>query len=83
MEKAIKQLEKLLIEPLSNMEVVLDEIYFYEKNKNKFLTVVVDKICGIDLDTIVEVSKVISKITDTIDVPVDNYILDVISKERG
>lgn len=83
MEKTINELTKLLEKPLSVMEVVVDEIYFYEKSKNKFLTVVVDKVGGIDLDTIVEVSKKVSSIIDSIEVPVDNYVLDVISKERG
>ncbi len=83
MEKAIKELEGLLKKPLDEMEIVVDEIYFYEKDKNKFLTVVLDKIGGIDLDTIVEASKVVNKVIDEMDFPSENYILDVMSKERG
>lgn len=82
MEEFISKLKNDLQKELSS-EIIVDDIYFYEENKNKFLTVVVDKIGGIDLDGVVLVSKVISEILDKTEVPVDNYILDVISKERG
>ncbi|MFI3260314.1 MAG: hypothetical protein R3Y13_01195 [bacterium] len=83
MDKLIEELKELLEKPMKEIDIVIDEIYFYEKNKNGFLTVVVDKESGIDLDAIVEVSKIVSKILDGIDKDQDNYILDVISKERG
>ncbi len=83
MEEAIKKLGDLLEKPLKEMEMVVDEIYFYEKDKNKFLTVILDKIGGIDLDTIVEASKIINTIVDDMDFPSEDYILDVMSKERG
>lgn len=83
MDSLIEKLKKLIDEPLKEMSVLVDDIYFYEQNKNGFLTVVVDKVGGIDLDSIVSVSKIISKILDDIDKDEDNYILDVISKERG
>lgn len=83
MDEVIKKLSVMITEPLKEFDVVVDEIYFYEKNKNGFLTVVVDKVGGVDLDTVVSVSKVISALLDEIDIDEDNYILDVISKERG
>ena len=66
-------LEKLKIdlqERLDSGEIIVDDVTFEEKGKYHFLTVTLDKIGGIDLETIVD-------ITD------DSYILDVVSKERG
>ncbi len=83
MEKALKELEKLLENPLKDIEIIVDEITFYEKDKNKFLTVVLDKVGGIDMDTIVEASHIVNKVVDDMNFPSENYILDVISKERG
>ncbi len=83
MEKAIKELERLLESPLKDIEIIVDEISFYEKDRNKFLTVVLDKVGGIDMDTIVKASHIVNKVVDDMDFPGENYILDVISKERG
>ena len=41
-----------------------------------------DKINGIDLDTIVEATNLINPIVDELDLFEDSYILDVLSKER-
>ena len=37
---------------------------------------------GIDLDTIVEATHIINPIIDKLDLPIEDYILDCISKER-
>ena len=52
------------------------------KNYN-VLSIVLDKVGGIDLDAIVEATKIINPIVDANDITDDSYILDVISKERG
>ncbi len=82
MEK-IKELENKLQEVLKEKEIIVDEVYIEKKNKYTFLTVVLDKIGGIDLDGIVEATKIINPIVDEYDVVDSEYILDVISKERG
>ena len=63
--------------------VVVDEIYTEKKGKYSFLTVVLDKVGGIDLDAIVMATNIINPIVDKYDICDDSYILDVISKERG
>ncbi len=83
MNEAIEKLKDKLTDELKSMEIVVDEVIFYEKDKYKFLNVVLDKVGGIDLDTIVEASGIVNKVADKIDIPCDDYILDVISKERG
>ena len=83
MEKLLKELKTKLQKELSSAEIIVDNITFTEEGKYKFLTVTLDKIGGIDLDTIVEATKTVNKVVDEIDIPEENYILDVVSKERG
>ena len=79
-------LEKLKIdlqEKLDSEEIIVDDVTFEEKGKYHFLTVTLDKIGGIDLETIVDATKIVTEIVDKADITDDSYILDVVSKERG
>ena len=79
-------LEKLKIdlqEKLDSEEIIVDDVTFEEKGKYHFLTVTLDKIGGIDLETIVDATKIVNEIVDKADITDDSYILDVVSKERG
>lgn len=79
-------LDKLKIdlqEAFEKTDIIVDDITFEEKGKYKFLTVTLDKIGGIDLETIVEATKVVNEVVDKADITDDSYILDVVSKERG
>ena len=82
MEK-LENLKLALSEKLKEKEMIVDDIYIEKKGKYTFLTVVVDKVGGIDLDGIVEATNIINPIVDEHDVCEKEYILDVISKERG
>lgn len=79
-------LEKLKIdlqERLDGEEIIVDDVTFEEKGKYHFLTVTLDKIGGIDLETIVDATKIVNEVVDKTDITDDSYILDVVSKERG
>ena len=79
-------LEKLKIdlqERLDSEEIIVDDITFEEKGKYHFLTVTLDKIGGIDLETIVDATKIVNEVVDKADITDDSYRLDVVSKERG
>ena len=79
-------LDKLKIDlqkAFEKTDIIVDDITFEEKGKYKFLTVTLDKIGGIDLETIVEATKVVNEVVDRADITDDSYILDVVSKERG
>lgn len=79
-------LEKLKIdlqERLGSEEIIVDDVTFEEKGKYHFLTVTLDKIGGIDLETIVDATKNVNEVVDKADITDDSYILDVVSKERG
>ena len=82
MEK-ILELKEALSKKLAQSEVIVDDIYLNKKGKYTFLTVVLDKVGGIDLDGIVEATNMINPIVDEYDICDNEYILDVISKERG
>ncbi len=82
----MEKLEKLKIalsEALKEKEIFVDSLYIEKKGKYTFLVVVLDKIGGIDLEAIVEATNIINPIVDEYDVCDKEYILDVISKERG
>ena len=79
----IEKLKKELEDVLKKDDVIVDEIYMEKKGKYKFLTIVLDKIGGIDLDGIVDATNIINPIVDKYDICDSEYILDVISKERG
>lgn len=79
----LENLKKALEEALVEKEIIVDEISVAKKGKYNFLTVVLDKVGGIDLEAIVEATHIINPIVDKYDICDDSYILDVISKERG
>ena len=81
--KELDKLKEALSEALKDNEIIVDEITAEKKGKYNFLTVVLDKVGGIDLETIVEATNIINPIVDQFDICDDSYILDVISKERG
>ena len=82
MEK-LENLKKDLEVVLKEMEIIVDDVFTEKQGKYNILTVVLDKVGGIDLDTIVMATNIINPIVDKHDICDDSYILDVISKERG
>ena len=82
MEK-IEKLREALSKVLEKNDIIVDDIYLEKRGKYTFLTVVLDKEGGIDLDGIVDATHLINPIVDEYDVCETEYILDVISKERG
>ena len=81
--KSLDELKSVLSEILNKKEIIVDSITLESEGKYLFLRVVLDKVGGIDLDGIVEATKIINPIIDEYDITDESYILDVISKERG
>ena len=81
--KGLEELKNALVEALKDKDIIVDDIGVEKKGKYHFLTVVLDRVGGIDLDGIVEATHIINPIVDEFDICDDSYILDVISKERG
>lgn len=82
--KKLDELERLIKKALEKEEIIVDSIT-YEKNSGNYnvLSVVLDKVGGIDLDTVVMATNIINPIVDEYAFTDDSYILDVTSKERG
>ena len=79
----LDELRKALEEVLKEKEIMVTDIFLEKKGKYTFLTVELDKVGGIDLDGIVMATNIINPIVDEYDICDNEYILDVISKERG
>jgi len=79
----IKKVEELITEPISKLELTVDSIEYVKQGKYNFLNIVLDRINGIDLDTIVEATNIINPILDEADLIKEEYILDIYSKDRG
>lgn len=84
MKKSLEELKKKIREVLEKESIIVDSVT-YEKNSGNYnvLSIVLDKVGGIDLDTIVDATNIINPIVDEYDFTEDSYILDVVSKERG
>lgn len=82
MENNLANLHQLVDEALKSMEIYVTDIEVRVEKKYKFLTIELDKIGGLDLDTIVEATNIINPIVDKMDFIEDSYILDIISRER-
>lgn len=83
MKDSLSKLQKEVQAALESMHIEVTDICIRDEKKYKFLTIELDKIGGIDLDTIVEATNIINPIVDKYDFIEDSYILDVISKEQG
>lgn len=79
----LDELKNELSRILSEKDIIVDDIYIEDKNNYKFLTIVLDKVGGIDLEEIVESTNIINPIVDKYEICDDSFIMDVISKERG
>ena len=83
MDSALEKIKELISEPISKLDLVVDSIEYVKNGKNNFLNIVLDRINGIDLDTIVEAINIINPILDEYDLIDEEYVLDISSKERG
>lgn len=83
MKEKLDIIKKGIMEPMNKMDIIVDSIDFVNENNYYFLKIVLDKVNGIDLDTIVEATNVINPIIDKLDLIEEEYVLDISSKERG
>lgn len=83
MESTLEKIKDLISEPIKSLDLVVDSIEYVKSGKYNFLNIILDRINGIDLDTIVEATNIINPILDEYDLIKEEYILDISSKERG
>ena len=83
MEEKLLKLKNDLQEILKKDEIIVDDINLEKQGNYNFLTITLDKVGGIDLEMIVEATKIIDPIVDKAEITDDSFIMDVVSKERG
>ncbi|MBO4245831.1 MAG: hypothetical protein J5892_03745 [Bacilli bacterium] len=83
MEEKLAKLRSRIEPVMNENNIILDNIEYVFENKHYFLRITLDKVNGIDLDTIVEATNLINPIVDELDLFEESYIMDVISKERS
>ena len=83
MQKTLDEIRDLIEGPMKEMDISICSIDYVIENNYPFLKIVLDKINGIDLDTIVEATNIINPLLDEYDLISEEYVLDISSKERG
>lgn len=75
----MENIKKALETPLKKLNMWIDDIKYFKKTL--YITLDSDEI--INIDRIVEATKVINKVLDENDFIKEKYLLDVSSKEKG
>lgn len=83
MKEKLDIIKKEITKPMEELEIIVDKVEFVNENNYNFLKIELDKVNGIDLDTIVEATNIINPIIDKLDLIEEEYVLDISSKERG
>lgn len=83
MNNILEKIKNLIEEPMKELEITVEKIEWVKENNNNFLKIELDKLNGLDLDSVVEATNIINPILDKADLIQDEYILDISSKERG
>ena len=83
MESILKTIEESIKDPLEKLNIIVDSVIWEKEGNYNNLKIFLDKVGGLDLDTIVEATNIINPIIDELDLIDEEYILDVSSKERG
>lgn len=83
MNKILETIKETLTAPMQEMNIIVDSVVYETEGNYNFLRIELDKVNGIDLDTIVKATEVINPIIDDLDLIDDSYILDIVSKEKG
>ncbi len=83
MNKILEAIREAITGPMNEMNIIVDSVVYETEGNYNFLRIELDKVNGIDLDTIVAATDVINPIIDKLDLIDDSYILDIVSKEKG
>ena len=83
MNRILEEIKKSITEPMKKMNIIVDSVTYEKEGNYTFLRIELDRVNGLDLDTIVDATNVINPIIDKLDLIDDSYILDISSKEKG
>jgi len=83
MDGILKKIRELITKPMQDMEIIVESVTWEKEGNQNYLKIELDKINGIDLDTIVEATRIINPILDKADLIDQEYTLEITNKERG
>lgn len=83
MQSTIEKIKEIVTDAMNKEDIIVCSVSYEKENNYNFLKIVLDKVNGIDLDTIVEATNIINPLLDEYDLISEEYVLDISSKERG
>lgn len=83
MQAKLDEIKKIVADAMVKEDIIVCDVSFVKENNYNFLKITLDKVNGIDLDTIVKATNIINPLLDECDPIDEEYILDISSKERG
>lgn len=83
MQSTIEKIKEIVTEAMNKEDIIVCSVSYEKENNYNFLKIVLDKVNGIDLDTIVEATNIINPLLDEYGLISEEYVLDISSKERG
>lgn len=83
MDEILNKIRDLITEPMKEMDIFVESVKWEKEYNQNYLKIELDKVNGIDLDTIVAATEVINPILDEADLIKDEYTLEITNVERG
>ncbi len=80
MQSTIEKIKEIVTEAMNKEDIIVCSVSYEKENNYNFLKIVLDKVNGIDLDTIVEATNIINPLLDEYDLISEEYVLDISSK---
>ena len=62
MEEKLERIKEAISKEMEKENIIVDSVEYVRENNYNFLKVILDKVNGIDLDTIVEATNIINPI---------------------
>lgn len=78
-----EKLIELVDDKLKDLNVHIDDVIYEKEGKTNYLRVVLDSNDIIDIDKVVDATKIINPILDKANLIEEKYILDVYAKSKG
>ena len=83
MQAKLDEIKKIVADAMVKEDIIVCDVSFVKENNYNFLKITLDKVNGIDLDTIVKATNIINPLLVECDPIDEEYIFDISSKERG
>ena len=64
MDGILKKIRELITKPMQDMEIIVESVTWEKEGNQNYLKIELDKINGIDLDTIVEATRKVNIFDD-------------------